>query len=171
MPLNKTQKQSIVSDIEQRLKAQKSAVFVDFQALKVAEIQAIKKVLKAQGIVLKVYKKTLIARALKSAGVTVDVDQFKGSLGVVFDEASEIGAPKFTVQAANKFDALKILGGIFEHKFAAVADVKALAQIPTRDELLSQLLGVLQGPSRGFAVALNEVVAGFVRVLNARITK
>lgn len=171
MPLTRQQKEAMVADIEQRLKAQQSAVFVDFQGLKVSEVQAIKKTLKAQSIELKVYKKTLIARALKSVGIAVEVGQFTGSLGLVLDAANEIGAPKFAVQVAKKFEALKILGGIFERKFATIADVKALALIPTRDELLGQLLGVLQGPSRGFAVALNEVVAGFVRALNAKAMK
>lgn len=171
MPLTKKQKQAVVAEIETQLKAQQSAAFVDFAGLKVREIQQIKKAFKVSGVTLKVYKKSLIGRALKNAGLEVDVDQFQGSLGLVTDAQDEVGAAKHAAAAGKKFNLFKILGGLFQGQFATVTEMTALASIPSREALLATLLNVCQGPVRGLVTALNETIAGLVRVLDAKAKK
>lgn len=168
MTLTRSQKEKVVQELGTEFSEQKSLVFVDFQGLKVGEIEQIKKNFKEHGISFKVYKKTLIRRVLKAVNLDVPIEEFTGSVGLVIDKSSEIEAAKQAYLAAQKFGAFKMLGGLFDSQFAPLAQVNELALVPSREELLAKLLAVLQGPIRGFVTVLDGVPSGFVRVLHER---
>ena len=171
MPLTKKQKADVISEIETRLKAQESTVFVDFQGLSHQDMEKMKREFRAQGVAMKVYRKSLIARALKAAGIEVKVDEFQGSVALVTSNDDALAAAKQTSLATRKFKALKMLGGLFEDKFVTLAEVTLLASVPSRPELLGMLANVLQAPVRGLAVSFNEIITGFARVLKAKSEK
>lgn len=171
MPLTKLQKKAVIEEIELKLKAQKGTIFVDFKGLKTKDIEAIKRQFKGSAIAMKVYKKNLIAKALEKVGLAVDVKAFTGSVAVITSEADAIAPSKESFGASKQFKEFEVLGGIFEQRYIDKDEVRALASIPSRQELLGSLAYVLNGPAKGFATALNEIMAGFVRVLQAKSEK
>jgi large subunit ribosomal protein L10 len=103
-----------------------------------------------------VAKKTLLSVAFKQAGVNVNPRELDGNIGVAFGYDDSIGAMKLMGDFAKKYEALKIIGGVFEGKFIGAAEAIALSKLPSKQELLGQLVGQLQAP-----------ISAFVRVLNA----
>ncbi len=166
MAITKQKKTEILKKVSDILKKSKSVVFVNFHGLKVADINEIRQNLRAQGIGYYVPKKTLLKKALLDQKISGEMPVFDGELGMVFGEDLVAPAKEINVFAKKKKENLKLLGGIMESAFLSLEEVKTLAAIPGRQELLGQLVGVLSGPARGFVTVLSGVPRGFVVALS-----
>jgi large subunit ribosomal protein L10 len=113
-------------------------------------------------------KKTLLNIALKDAGVEVDARALDGQVGVAFSQ-DEVAAAKVIAdfQKANKDVTLTIEGGALGSKSLSANEVKALAKLPSQDELRAKLVGTLQAPIAGFVRTLSANLSGLVQVLKA----
>jgi large subunit ribosomal protein L10 len=168
MAKTKEQKKEIVQNLEEQLSRMKSLVFVDYYGLKVNEIQKLRKMLKQQSCQYLVTKKTLLNIALKNMGLDkIDLDKITGGVGLVFGFESDILPAKMVVNFIKEHEALKIQGGIFEKNFISVEKVDQLAKLPTKPEILGQLLRGLKGPINNFVYALKGNLKNLVYVLSA----
>jgi len=169
MPLSREQKQKIVQDLKEKIERQKTMIFVDFSGLGVKELLELRKNLKQSDSLFKVSKKTLFKRALQSFDESLAscIDQLKGELGVVFGFGDEISPAKVVYRFSSEHNNLKILGGVFENKFITKEDVIALAKVPTRQELLSRLVGSISAPLSNFVNLLENNIKGLLFVLRA----
>ncbi len=156
MPKTRAQKEQMIHELTEAFRGSKSAAFSDYQGMTVAKITALRKQLSGAEVEYLVAKKTLLGLAAKAAGYDADFSQFPGMLGVAFGKGDEM-APAKIIGDAGKDAPIKLVGGIFEGKVVDQAYVMALSKLPSRAQLLGQLLNVFQGPT-----------AAFVRVLNAR---
>jgi large subunit ribosomal protein L10 len=149
-------KQQEVDAIATKLRESSSTVVADYRGLNVAQVTLLRKQLREAGIEFQVLKNSLVSRAAASAELN-DLDAvLTGPTAVAF--SSDVVAPaKILSDFAKKNDALKIKGGIVEGRFVDAAQVKALADLPSREGLLSMLLSVLQAPVRNFALAVKAV--------------
>lgn len=169
MPKSKIQKNEIMRNLTERIKKSKSIVFAGFNALGVKDNEALRAKLRAEHGEYYVAKKTLLERALKEQGIeNLDTKTLTGKLAVIFSYEDEV-APAKAVDAfrKDKEDKIFFLGGILEGKLLSKTEVEALAKLPSKQELLSRLVGTLNAPVSGFVNVLAGNLRGLVTVLKA----
>lgn len=154
MSANFEAKKVVVQEITEKIKAAKSVVLVDYNKLTVAEVSALRNKCKQSGCEYKVYKNTLVRKALND-------------LGYKDFGSDETNAAKVMVAAAKDLDQkIVVKSALVDNGYVDKAGVKALSAIPAREELVAKMLGSLQSPATNLAGVLNNVIAGLARVLN-----
>lgn len=165
MALTKAQKQKILEDLKDKIAKQKAMIFVGITGLKVKDISDLRKKVKENDGNLKVAKKTLIEKAFKESKLDFDKNKYKEEIGLVFGFKDEVSPAKIAYQFSVANDKLKILGGFLEGQFKSIEEIKALAQLPTKQELLAQLVGSISAPVSNLVYALNYNIKGLLQVL------
>jgi len=165
MPLNKEQKKKIIEKIKESIDKQKIAVFVAIAGLKAKDAFNLRNRLKESDCMLNVVKKTLLKIASKDKKFPVEADKIAGEIALIFGFKDELSAPKIARKFSKENENLKILGGIFEGQFIEKEKVLALAEIPSREELLAKMLGSMQAPIANFASVLNGNIKGLIYLL------
>ncbi len=168
MQQTKQQKEVLVQEVAKKIKDSKALVFASYKGVNVKDITGIRKELMKSGSSWQVLKKTLLNIALKDAGIEVNGRELPGQIAVAFSQ-DEVAAAKVIAdfQKANKEVPLNIEGGALGSKSLSVQEVKALAKLPSQDELRAKLVGTLQAPISGFVRALGGNLSGLVQVLKA----
>jgi len=151
------QKKVLVEEITNKLKNSVTAVVVDYRGLNVAEVTELRKQLREAGVEFKVYKNTLTRRAAEAAGLSELSGVLTGPNAIAFSSEDAVAPAKIINEFAKTHEALEIKAGVIEGTIATAEDVKALAELPSREGLLSMLLSVLQAPMRNFALAVKAV--------------
>lgn len=146
-----------VQDIAEKFKAAASVVVVDYRGLNVTQVTELRKQLREAGVEFKVYKNSLTRRATEIAGIDGINEYLVGPNAVAFSNEDVVAPAKIINDFAKKNEQLEIKAGIIEGIAASAEDVKALAELPSREGLLSMLLSVLQAPVRNFALATKAV--------------
>ena len=146
-----------VQEIAAKFQAAASVVVVDYRGLTVGQVTELRKQLREAGVEFKVYKNTLTRRAAEAAGLEGINEFLTGPNAIAFSNEDVVAPAKIVNEFAKKNEALEIKAGIIEGTIASVEDVKALAELPSREGLLSMLLSVLQAPVRNFALATKAV--------------
>jgi large subunit ribosomal protein L10 len=150
-------KQALVGEIADKLKNSPSTVIVDYRGLSVAQVTELRKQLREAGVEFKVYKNTMTRRAAEQAGIEGLGEFLTGPNAIAFGAEDVVAPAKILNEFAKKNDALEIKAGVLEGNFVSVEEVKALAELPSREGLLSMVLSVLQAPIRNFALAAKAV--------------
>lgn len=151
------EKQQIVADIATKLRESKGTVLVDYRGLNVAQVTELRKQLREAGVEFKVYKNTLARRATQETELTELDEYLVGPTAIAFSADDAIAPAKIIADFAKKNDQLEMKAGVIEGKLAIVDELKAIAELPSREGLLSMLLSVLQAPIRNFALATKAV--------------
>ncbi|MEB2300594.1 MULTISPECIES: 50S ribosomal protein L10 [Lysinibacillus] len=150
-------KQVQVQEITEKFQNAASVVVVDYRGLNVTQVTELRKQLREAGVEFKVYKNTLTRRATEAVGLEGINDVLVGPNAIAFSNEDVVAPAKIINEFAKKNEALEIKAGIIEGTISSVEDVKALAELPSREGLLSMLLSVLQAPVRNFALATKAV--------------
>lgn len=164
--LTKDQKKELVKDLAGQIKAAKSVVFADFQGLRVKDLSELKKELRKSDAGFKVMKKTLMKIAFKNAGIDFDPEKLEGQVAVSLSP-DEVVAAKIIDTFSRKNENIKILGGIVDAKEMTASEMKVLAKLPGREELLAKLVGTIKAPVSGFVNVMTGNLRGLVQVLKA----
>jgi large subunit ribosomal protein L10 len=151
------QKKQIVDEISDKLKASVSTIIVDYRGLDVSEVTELRKQLREAGIEFKVYKNTMVRRAAEAAGLEGLNEFLTGPNAIAFCNEEVVAPAKIINNFAKEHEALEIKAGVVEGAITSVEEVKAIAELPSREGLLSMLLSVLQAPMRNFALATKAV--------------
>jgi len=168
MALTKDQKTEILNGLIEKMKQSKCTVFSQFHGLGVKDMDTLRSEMIEKGVNYQVAKKTLIRLAAKEAGYeNISSECIEGPIAVAFSMEDEISAAKIINNFSKKNEGLKLLGALFEGKVLTIAEAKVLAEIPGKEELLTQLVYLLKSPIQGFHGVLNNTITGFVRALNA----
>ena len=150
-------KEQIVSDYAEKLAKAKSFVVVDYRGLTVAEDTQLRKELRENNVEYAVVKNRLTLRAMEKAGFTGLDQVLTGPTAVAISYDDAVAPAKVLVTNAKKNNKLEVKGGMVEGKILSVDEVNGVASIPAKPVLIAQLLGMLQTPIRGLAVALSEI--------------
>ena len=144
-----------------------SAVWVvDYRGLTVKEIQNLRKSIREADASMKVYKNTLMRIALKELDMA-DMDEIlEGPSAFVFAGADPVASAKAIKEFAKSNENLTVKGGIMDGAFVDAEGVKAIADLPSREQLLGQRAGLINGFARRLAVSINGVPSGLARALN-----
>ena len=139
-------KKKIVADLVADYKEAQSFVFVDARGLTVEQDTALRTEMRKNGVNYKVVKNTTLNLVFKELGIEGLDDMFKGPTAVAYSKEDMMAPAKVSKKFADDFEKLTIKGGIIEGKVATVAEVEALAAVPSKDVLLSQIVYALLFP-------------------------
>lgn len=146
-----------VQEIAEKFQSAASVVVVDYRGLNVAQLTELRKQLREAGVEFKVFKNSLTRRATESVGFESLNEHLTGPNAIAFSTEDVVAPAKIINSFAKTNEALEIKAGIIEGTVASAEDVKALAELPSREGLLSMLLSVLQAPMRNFALVTKAV--------------
>lgn len=166
MGLNRSEKAVVIEEVAAKVATAKSIVLAQYRGLEVGHITGLRVSARKSGVYLRVLKNSLARRAVADSPFAGLADQMVGPLiyGISDDP---VAAAKVISEFAKTNDKLVVMGGSLPNSAFDAAGVKALATMPSRDELLSKLLGTMQAPIAQFVRTLNEVPTKFVRALAA----
>ncbi|WHY77734.1 50S ribosomal protein L10 [Neobacillus sp. WH10] len=150
-------KKHIVEEITDKLKNSVSTVVVDYRGLSVSEVTELRKQLREAGVEFKVYKNTMTRRAAEAAELAGLNEALTGPNAIAFSTEDVVAPAKILNDFAKKHEALELKAGVIEGNVATAEEIKALADLPSREGLLSMLLSVLQAPIRNLALAAKAV--------------
>ncbi len=170
----KAQKQELVTALAGRLERAGTVYVTDFTGLDVAKITQLRRRLRTAGTEFVVVKNTLARRALGGGGggrMSALEGHLAGPTGLVLGGADPVAAAKVLADFIREFEKPAIKAGLVDGKAVSAAQVKRLASLPARAELLAQLGGTLQAPLAGLVGALNGVLLNMVGALEALRTK
>ncbi|MEX3557065.1 MAG: 50S ribosomal protein L10 [Burkholderia sp.] len=153
MPLNREDKQAVVAEVFAQVAKAKTVVLAEYRGIAVGDLTKLRTQAREKQVYLRVLKNTLARRAVEGTPFAPLADQMTGPLIYGISEDA-IAAAKVVNNFVKSNDKLIIKAGSFDGKVMDKAGVQALASIPSREELLSKLLFVMQAPVSGFARAL-----------------
>ena len=171
MMRTKAQKAELVTTLVGKLKRSSTIYVTDFTGLDVAQITQLRRKLRAAGAEYAVVKNTLARRALEAAQVAGIDSHLDGPTALVLGGADPVASAKVLADFAKEHEKPAIKAGLVEGKTVTPAEVKQLAALPSKPELLAQLAGSLQGPLAGFVGALNGLMWNMLGALEALHTK
>lgn len=157
MSANLDAKKAIVDEIKNKISKAKTVAFVDYRGLTVAEDTEMRANFRKNGCEYKVYKNRLVLRALNELGLTGCDKVFEGTNAVAFSYNDEVAACKILTDTIEKTKKMEIKGGVSNGAVVGADMIKTLANIPSREVLLTKLVFLLQSPVRGLAVTLDQV--------------
>ena len=150
-------KQPIVQEISEQIKDAQSVVVVDYRGLTVAEDTQLRKQLREAGVAYKVYKNTLVNFAIKGTDFESRSDVLEGPHAFAISTTDATAPARVIAKFAKTAPALEIKAGVVEGTFYDADGMKAIATIPSREELLSKFLGSIQSPITNFARVINQI--------------
>lgn len=163
--MNKSEKALVIEEVRESFGRSTVGVVTHYRGLTVGQMGDLRRALKAANADIRVVKNTLAKLAAKDTPFDGLSEFLTGPTAIAFS-ADPVGPAKVIVEYAKKNDKLVILGGVLDGKPLNVGEIKALAALPSRDELLARLLGTMNAPIQGFVTAMSQIPTGFVRCLD-----
>ncbi|MGQ0651515.1 MAG: 50S ribosomal protein L10 [Betaproteobacteria bacterium] len=166
MGLNLEEKQAVVAEVAARLQDAQAVIVAEYRGLDVERVTQLRARARKSGVYMRVLKNTLARRAVKGTPFEKLSEKMVGPLmyGISVDP---VAGAKVIAEFAKEHEHFVIKAGAMPGSLMSDKDVKALAQLPGREELLARLLGTMQAPMAKLARTLNEVPGKFVRALAA----
>lgn len=156
----KPQKEKDLQELTKKLKDAKSVVFTGYRGTTVKDMDKFRKALRKENVFSKVYKLTLVKKALKEAGIEGEIAEYKTPVIMSLSTEDEIAPARVIKNLTKEVKTISILEGFFEGKLFTKVEVETLGSLPSKDQLRAQFMSVLNGTA-----------AAFVRVLDARAKK
>ena len=150
-------KQPIVQEIAAQLDGAQSAVLVDYRGLTVDQDTDLRKQLREAGVIYKVYKNTMINFAIKDTPFEELAQHLEGPTAIAISKEDATTPARLITKFAKDAPALEIKAGVVEGTYYDQSGMAAIASVPSREELLSKLLGSLQSPITNLARVLNQI--------------
>ena len=165
------EKASIVSDLSEKLNRSPFLLVTDYQRMKVDQFGELRNRLAPAGAEVRVVKNSFLKRAMADSGMPDVGDKLTGQTAIVMGENDVAPVAKILKMFAAEFKIAALKIGVVDKAILSTSDVEALAELPAREILLAQLLGLLQAPATRLVRILNEPAAAFARLLAAKAEK
>jgi large subunit ribosomal protein L10 len=164
--LSLEQKQAVVAEVAAQLANAQAVIVAEYRGLDVGRVTQLRAKARKSGLYLRVLKNTLARRAVKGTSFEKLTDKMVGPLmyGIAADP---VAGAKVLAEFAKDNELFVIRGGAMPNSVMSDKDIKALALLPSREELLAKLLGTMQAPVAKLVRTMNEVPGKFVRTLAA----
>jgi large subunit ribosomal protein L10 len=167
MAVTRQEKEATLSSITEELKNARGVVFAEYRGMTVKEIDALRKMLRKENVTYKVIKITLLKKALEALGIKTENLKYNGPVAVAISNDEETAPARILKNASKDQPKLVIDGGVFNNEIVGTDIIIKLATLPTKEQLLGQLLSVLNGPARGLVTVLSGNTRNLLNVLNA----
>jgi large subunit ribosomal protein L10 len=166
MPLTRSDKEQILETYEQGLAKAPHAFLLDFQGISVPQVTELRKRVRDSGGEYVVVKNTIALRAIDSQALGQLKEHFVGPTAVAFSLTDPVGVAKALTDYAKDVPAIKLKAGLVEGRAIAADQIKDIASLPSREELIAKLLFLMQSPVTRFVRVLAAVPQSFVMVLD-----
>jgi large subunit ribosomal protein L10 len=166
MPVRE-EKVQIVSEIKERLSNSSSAILVDYKGLTVEEVNQLRKKFREAGVIYKVYKNTLIEIAARELGLEGLIPHLEGPTAIAFGVKDPVAPAKILLDTMKELNKMEFKVGVVDGKIIDVDGIKALAKLPSREELIAKMLGSLNAPIANLVGVLSGPIRALVYALNA----
>ena len=167
MKKSRAEKAELVAELTEQLKASPNIYLTDFTGIAVKPMTEFRTKLRGAGVQYQVVKNTLALQALEKASVEGLGDQFAGPTAFVFAGEDFVTAAKLIAEFQKEHEVLTVKAGYVEGRAVGPDEVKRLATLPSREELMGQVGGALQSPLQGFVGALSGLLNQFVGAVEA----
>lgn len=166
MGLSLQQKQDMVAEVSEQIAKAQTVVIAEYRSLTVSDMTDLRRKARGAGVYLRVVKNTLARRAVADTPFKGLADHMVGPLAYGIS-ADPVSAAKVLSDYARSNDKLVIKGGAMANQVMSAREIVTLASMPSREQLLAQLMGTMKAPVAKFVQTLNEVPGKFVRTLAA----
>lgn len=157
MAISRKEKEELLAALTENLKTAKGVVFTEYRGMTVKQLDQVRKALRTENVKYQVVKITLLKKALESLGINTNGLKYNGPIAVAVSEEEET-APARILKGMSKDNPQIIFdGGIFNKELVGADTVNKLASIPSKQQLLGQLVYVLTGNIRSLMYALNAI--------------
>lgn len=160
-------KEAVVADIKDKFERSQSVVFLDYRGMTVAEVTELRNKLRAEGIEYKVIKNGLLKRAADQMEIKGLDEVLAGPTAVAFGFNDPAAPAKILDETVTKLKKTEIKGGLLNGNYISADDVKGLAKLPSKEELIAKMLGSMNAPIQGLVMALSGIPRNLVCALNA----
>lgn len=168
MAKTRARKEQEVKELVDGLKNATSVVFADISSLKVNDTNSFRATARKEEVSAFTAKKTLLRLALKESGIdAVDVKGLTGSVTLLFGLGDAVAPAKVFEDFRKDHESMKVLGGLLDGRWMTAEQIKALAKLPSKQQLIAQVVGTINAPLSGLVNALAGNLRGLVTVLNA----
>jgi len=171
MALTKEQKNIKIEKLEQAIAKQKAMVFANFSGLKIKDLEELREKLNQAGSKMVITKKTLASIAFKQQKLKLNKDEIGNELAIVFAFEDEVAPAKAVYEFSKINKSLKIIGGYMDNERIRADEMICLAQLPSKQELYTKLVGSLSAPISNFVNVQRQNIKGLFYAFNAIIEK
>lgn len=165
--LNKTEKVRVISELQGKFAKAKGVIFTDYRGLSVEEMSDLRNTLRKYALEYRVIKNTLARRAAEGTPVDTAKHLFLGPVGLAVGYNDPILLTKKIIEYNRANEKLRIKGGVIEGDVCTPDEIKTISELPSRENLLSMLGGVMQSPLSKFAGILSATLLQFVYAIEA----
>lgn len=161
--MNKQEKVDVVAEIKEQVSNSTALYLVDFHGINVEDINEIRSQFKQEGTTYRVYKNTLLKRALQEEGGYDELlDSLTGMTGVAFAGENFVAPAKIIKKYFDDKGNLKFKGCYIDSSYYGVSKLETLASMPTKEEVIASIIGSIQNPATGIVGAINAVMRDIV---------
>jgi len=165
--LNRTSKEQVVAELAQKLALAKAAFIADYRGLNVDQVNKLRGELRGVSVEYQVAKNTLLKLAAKGTGVACLNDHLVGPTAIAIVTGDPVAPAKILTEFAKTNAKFELKAAALDGKLLSIQDIKALAELPSREVLLAKLLGSLNAPASNFVGVLAAIPRSLVQVLAA----
>ena len=151
------EKQVIIDEIKEKLENAEAAVVIDYMGITVAEADAMRKQLREADVDYTVYKNTLVKRAIEGTKYEGLADALAGPSALAISQTDATAPARVLNKVMEEFKKMEFKAGVIEGELFDAAGVQAIADIPSRDELIAKFMGSIQSPIANFARVINQI--------------
>lgn len=169
MAISREKKGELVSDYTEKLRRSQAVIVSEYRGMTTKQLQDLRRELRANGSEMVVAKNTLISRALTEVGMPAPEHLLQGPAAFTFCYSDVATPAKSLNKWARDTKILVVKGGLLGQTVFDESGVTQLADLPGREQLLGQVVGVMQAPLSGLVNVLAGTLRGFVNVLSARM--
>ncbi|MBI4363359.1 MAG: 50S ribosomal protein L10 [Candidatus Doudnabacteria bacterium] len=166
MAITRKEKEAALQQLTEDLKKAKGVVFTEYKGLTVAQVNKVRQALRKEGVKYQVVKLTLLRKALAALGIGDTLKSAK-PIAVAISQTEEAGPARILKGMSKDFPMLVLGGGIMNNAIIGSDVVARLANLPSKQQLLGQLVSVLSGPARGLMTVLSGNTRNLLNVLQA----
>lgn len=165
--MKKSTKANLIEEVQDKLKRANATFIAEYQGIKAQDMNEFRANLRKSSMDFKVVRNTLAKRAVAGTPIESIASELKGPTAIAFSYADAAAAAKALVQFAKEQPKLKLRIGTLGDKVITVAEIKGLAELPSREVMLARMLGSMKAPMTGIAGVLAGVPRKFLYALNA----
>lgn len=165
--MKKQSKEVVVAEFAEKLKVTKAAFLADYRGLNVEQTNALRRKLKDAGVEYRVVKNTLLRLAAKDTDSACLDEHLSGPTAIALVNDDPVAPAKALVEFAKQYNVFELKAGMLNGKLLSVADIKDLADLPSREQLIAKMLGSMNAPVSNFVGVLAAIPRSLVQVLAA----
>lgn len=171
MATTRQQKEVTLEELKDKFSRAKSVAFGQYAGMTMTQLSKMRKEMRDAGVEFKVAKKTLVKLAAKEQGLEISDDLMPGTIGFAFSYEDGIAGPRIIKKMGKEVEVLKLMGGIMEGQVLSIAQMKEIADLPSKEELLAKFVGLMRAPLQNFYGLMQSPLSSFARAVQGYAEK